>query len=280
MSLLTNVSKVKSLPLLNVVSPAVDYVPEKEVMANYYRCQSLALEAAKAVEKLLHPDWTEKKAAATMEVYLKDSGVRSFFHKPFAWFGDRTRFVGVKNYRGFLPTNRKLGENAAYILDVAPILNGYVADIGHSGFYGESEAFNKAADFLQSFQKKIPDLFNANKPIGNEIWQTIDRDIVESGYSNIHKLYPLGVLGHRVHKINEAMPRLGVLRFGWQSYWSLLSRGGFGQIINQNFVGDLKGLWAIEPHIGGEGFGLKFEEILVFDGKKARWLKEDYQAGL
>src|SRR5262249_60087328 len=36
------------------------------------------------------------------------------------------------------------------------------------------------------------------------------------------------------------------------------------------------GLWAIEPHLGGTGFGAKFEELLVVEpGGRAFWLDDD-----
>jgi hypothetical protein len=37
----------------------------------------------------------------------------------------------------------------------------------------------------------------------------------------------------------------------------------------------MEGLWAIEPHIGGGNFGMKFEEILVVEGGQASWLSND-----
>lgn len=35
------------------------------------------------------------------------------------------------------------------------------------------------------------------------------------------------------------------------------------------------GLWAIEPHIGKDAFGVKFEEILVVTKNDAYWLDDD-----
>jgi hypothetical protein len=65
-----------------------------------------------------------------------------------------------------------------------------------------------------------------------------------------------------------------LLNFGWQSYWEFLSRGLFGQLLNAHYEGKLEGLWAIEPHIGGPGFGAKFEQLLWVQDGKAEWLGE------
>lgn len=37
----------------------------------------------------------------------------------------------------------------------------------------------------------------------------------------------------------------------------------------------MQGLWAIEPHIGAQGFGAKFEELLVVEPDRAFWLDDD-----
>ena len=45
--------------------------------------------------------------------------------------------------------------------------------------------------------------------------------------------------------------------------------------INAENVGSKLGLWAIEPHIGWDGGGAKFEEILLVEPHRARWLQDD-----
>jgi len=67
---------------------------------------------------------------------------------------------------------------------------------------------------------------------------------------------------------------LKYLNFGWHSYWSILSRGLFRELLNAAHTGKLSGLWAVEPHIGSKTFGAKFEEILVVTTHGAQWLSE------
>jgi hypothetical protein len=36
----------------------------------------------------------------------------------------------------------------------------------------------------------------------------------------------------------------------------------------------LDGLWLVEPHAGGDGVGAKWEELLVIENGRARWLDD------
>ncbi len=269
--LIRKFSKVTSLPGLHVASPAVNRIPHATELAGYLKSQRLAREAVRHVAALMRPGWTEKHAASMVNTYLQDTGVKSFFHKSFAWFGERARFDGVKGYGEFSPSNRTLGENEIFILDVAPIFDGFTCDIGYTSCLGENADWANAEIFLKSLRKEIPQLV-ASGMAGDQLWRHIDRKIKEAGYDNIHKKYPFAVLGHRIHRVPEAGSPLSWWNFGWQSYWSLASRGLFGQLLGPDFQGDMTGLWAIEPHLGGNGFGAKFEEILVVENGKALWL--------
>ncbi len=267
-------SKVTTLPVLRRMSPTAERMPSREEREAFLACQRLAQRAAMEVASLAQEGWTEKQAANLLTTYLRDCGARSFFHEGFAWFGERTRFTGIHGYRGFMPSGRRLAAGEVFILDVAPIYRGYSSDIGYTTSLGPCPALDKAKVFLAQLRADIPALFNGRRA-GEDIWNNVDDKIREAGYDNIHQLYPFSVLGHRVH---NHMPgenfRLKFLNFGWQSYWSLMSRGLFGQLLNPRFNGSLAGLWAIEPHIGGAGFGAKFEEILVVPpgGGPAHWL--------
>lgn len=246
-------------------------LPSNEEITGHLTCQKLAMKAAHEVASMLQPGWTEIQAAEMLNTYLMDSGVKSFFHRSFIWFGDRTRFAGVKNYKDYLPTSRIIRENDSFILDVAPILNGHICDIGVSGVLGHDENVENGLDFLNELYIEIPKLFDKQHD-GASIWLEVDRLIIQAGYDNIHSLYPFGVLGHRVPPVKSDHGDFRFLNFGWQSYWEILSRGIFGQLLNKHFKGDKIGLWAIEPHIGGQGWGAKFEEILLVTEDGARWI--------
>lgn len=235
--------------------------------------QRLAYQCALEIGKKLKAGCTEKYAADLMDAYLMDSGVKTFFHRSFAWFGDRTRFQNFKNYFHFLPSDRKLKSSDVVILDTAPIVEGYTADIGYTFSLETHPELLKAQKKLLQLREKIPKLFESGLKT-KDIWREVDQDLQADGYHNIHSLYPFAVLGHRVHRVSGSqLP--GVIRpFTWQSYWALLSRGLYPDLLGPDHEGSSDGLWAIEPHLGGEGFGAKFEEILVVQDGKAKWLDD------
>ena len=267
------ISKIEDLPIVSKLSPSGARSHSVVEKSGYLCSQDLAQRCAREVAKLIQPGWSEKETARTMEIWLKDHGVQSFFHKPFVWFGDRTRFAGVRNYRDYQATNRRLQEGEIFILDVAPMVEGYISDIGFSGIIGENHDFDAGLQFLESLRQDIPGLVTTLNN-GAAIWRAIDKKITDAGYQNIHSMYPFGVLGHRVHRSNGRWD-ISFLNFGWQSYWEFTSRGIFGQLLDADYQGSMEGLWAIEPHIGGGNFGMKFEEILVVEGGQASWLSND-----
>lgn len=265
-------SKVSSLPGLGVISRSAARVPRTETLDGYLHAQNLARQAVKEIASLIREGWSERQAADLLDTYLADHGVRSFFHRSFVWFGDRTRFKGVKTYFDYLPSKRVVRPGEVVILDVAPIVNGYTCDIGYTISLGENAELAKAKAHLAELRDALPAMFEAASATGGAVWKDIDTRLRAAGYDNIHALYPFSVLGHRVHKVKSQAAGVNLINFGWQAYWEFLSRGVFGQLLNGDFEGDLTGLWAIEPHVGGVDFGAKFEEILVVMPGAARWL--------
>lgn len=268
-----SLSRASDLPLVSRLRLPPNRVPTPEERAGYLACQRLAQSAVVEVAGLLREGWTEVHAATMIETYLRDHGVTHFFHKPYAWFGNRSSFQAISTYADFMPTQRKLRENESFILDVAPILEGFVSDIGFSGCCGENDDFDRALSCLKKLREAIPSLF-VSAESGADFCKQIADKIAREGYDSCHHRYPFSVLGHRVYRVARMVPELNLLGFGWQSFWSLLSRGLFGQLLNERFEGDRTGLWAIEPHIGTATFGAKFEEILVCEKSRAYWLED------
>ncbi len=255
-------SRLSSLPI----------VTDEAMLAGFLRCQRLATQGAKEIGGLLREGWTEAQTAKLYDTYLRDHGVSAYFHRPYAWFGERTRFDGIRSYSQFKPSQRHILPGEVFILDSAPILDGFIADIGFTSCLGGNPAFDEAQSFLSSLRRELPRLFETQAR-GGAIWDAVDAKIKQAGFDAVHRLYPFSVLGHRVHSGVTSRADLGVLHFGWQSFWSLLSRGLFGQLLTPSHEGDLTGVWAIEPHIGAKGFGAKFEEILIVEKGRARWLE-------
>lgn len=265
---------LQSIPL-----PFMGHSIKTEELEGFKTIQRLAYEAVITVGDELQEGWTEKQTVNLIETFLRDNGVKAFFHEPYAWFGERTRFDGInrKHYRQFGPTNRHLEAKEVVILDVAPILNGYIGDIGYTLCLTKNPKLKKAMGLLRKFRKELPRLFDRYEYDGAQIWKIVDHKIKAAGYDNIHKIYPFQVLGHRVEHVPFSNWALKTpVRFSLHSFWQVLSGGLFPQLLSPEHHGDMSGMWAIEPHIGGKGFGAKFEEILVVDPDVgAYWLDDN-----
>ena len=166
------------------------YLPSAEDLEQFRKVQRLAYAAAEAVARELKPGITEKQAARLQEVWLLDHGVTDWFHAPFAWFGDRTAFQGFKVALQFLPTNRRLEENMPFILDNAPVVGGYVADIGYSGVLGENRILDLLLDDLAEHRRLILDLIRQQLPM-NQVSQAVDKLTLQQGHAPRHKGIPV-----------------------------------------------------------------------------------------
>jgi Xaa-Pro aminopeptidase len=267
-------SKIGKIPFLSRLSPSSAKIPSEGELQSYRNAQKLAYRCALEIGRELREGWTEKRTSTLMDTWLKDHGVKSAFHKSFAWFGDRTRFKNFHRYDDFLPSSNVLRAGDVIVLDTAPVVDGYVADIGFSFALQPHPELARARKLLLDFRTELPLLFGSFMSSA-EIWTKVDERLKEEGFANCHKQYPFGVLGHRVHEVPfRDFPSL-LRPFGWHAYWALLSRGLFPELLGPWHVGEKTGLWALEPHLGGEGFGAKFEEILVVDEEGARWLDDE-----
>ena len=257
----------------------------------FRQAQQLAYRCAEAIADELIPGMSEREAAALMQRWLAANGANDCFHRPFAWFGDRTAFrgfIGFRHFGGFNPAfypgNRKLEENMPYILDCAPTLNGFTADIGYSGCIGENRLLDKLMDDLLEYRVLILELVRQRKQL-SEISQAVDRLCARHGYEPRHKAYPFQVLAHRVEKLDaDEKKHRSVLNFGVRNIARLVGdvakgrREGWSPLWSSGHASDhapTPGLWAVEPHLGFRGVGAKWEELLVVTEEDAFWLDDD-----
>lgn len=260
-----------------------------ESLEEIKKVQQLAYEGAVATRKKLKIGMTEKEAASLLENFFQDKGHNLFFHRPFAWFGDRTNFTNFKRpsipgkgqllpHLGieFMPTDRKLEEGMAVTLDVAPSVNGLAVDIGYSFSFGENAEVTSARKTLLELRAIILKGARERLPI-KEIYRLVERRIIEQGFRNCHDLYPLGVLGHRIGKLPlTRLPRISLMGFHPQAFLYLLKEMAKGPaLLTESEERPMSiGLWAVEPHIGNDTFGVKFEEILVVTETDVYWLDD------
>lgn len=273
----SELSQYRKLPLLSKLVPTSIETPSKRDLNGFKASQRIAYNCAVEAAQRLEVGMTEREIAAWMHQYLHDHGVAGGFHRPLAWFGERTRFEGVKTESEAYPTERKLtSDTEPVIIDIAPIYNNYVSDIGFAFTKAPNPALIEAREFLLELRDKVADLFSTDMSVA-EIWAEIDEIIKDRGYQNCHKKYVMSVLGHRVYRLPSSWPGNFAGMYSVQAIWSLASRGFFPELLSPYHKGEKIGMWALEPHIGNreENFGVKFEEILVVEEGHAYWLQDD-----
>lgn len=274
------------------MTPELNTALTAQDLEGFRSIQALAYQCAETVAAELKPGMTEREAAARMKRWLLDHGVDDWFHQPFAWFGDRTAFrgfVGFKHLGGFNPAFypglRKLEEGMPYILDCAPSVKGYTADIGYCGVIGENRILDRLMDDLIEYRELIVSLVRSRKHL-SEVSQAVDRLCQKHGYEPRHKAYPFEVLAHRVEKLKDdgANSHLSLFNFGARNISELVRgvldgrREGTSPLWSSNRGSDhppTPGLWAVEPHLGFRDVGAKFEELLVVTEDDAYWLSDD-----
>ncbi|WP_075734219.1 M24 family metallopeptidase [Streptomyces acidiscabies] len=257
-------------------------------LRGFSQVQRLAYACAQDVAARLTPGVTEREAAHMQRRWMRERGVKDWFHLPFAWFGDRTAFTNFRIPLQFFPTNRRLEPGMPFILDLAPVYEGYTADIGYSGSLGANPVQERLMADLEAHRELILREVRERRPL-REIYQDVDRLMALQGYANRHRAYPFGVIAHKVDRVTQRRFSPHLFGFGVQSLKGLASdalhghRDGWSPLWSPYRFSDhppQPGLWAVEPHLGFRGTGAKFEEILVVTDSKdqaesAFWLDED-----
>jgi hypothetical protein len=215
-------------------------------------------------------------------VALAESGVEESFHKPFAWFGDRTALRWISPLH-FFPTKRRLEEGMAFILDCAPVVEGCAADIGYASSLGSNGVVDRICESLHAHRALILEGVRAGKTLA-AIYRDVDRLAREQGLENRHRAYPSRVLGHRLTTLAGRQTSTTFGGFGlrtlrslgldvvrgrrdrWSPLWSDAKTSEHSAV---------PGLWAVEPHLALGSTGAKFEELLVVTEDDAYWLDDD-----
>jgi Xaa-Pro aminopeptidase len=245
--------------------------------------QRLAYQCAETIAAELEPGMTERETAQRMRAWLTNRGVDDWFHLPFAWFGDRTAFRNFRLPTQFFPTNRRLEADMPFILDVAPVVKGFTADIGYAGCVGDNPILDQILDDLADHRALIVDLVRQRQTF-RDIYEAVDHLARRQGYDNRHHAYPSHVIAHQIFKLSPRRGRATAFGFGQRSLRALgrtiavASRQGWSPLWNGSDHSNhppIPGLWAVEPHLGFRDVGAKFEELLVVTDDDAFWLDDD-----
>lgn len=266
--------------------------PSAEHLARVRDVQQLAYRCAETISAELQPGITEREVAQRMKTFLGDHGATDCLHEPFAWFGARTAFRGLIAVRqlggfnpAFFPGGTRLEENMPFILDCAPTVGAYTADIGYSACLGQNATLDQLMDDLLPHRQLILDLVRQRKLL-SEVSAAVDALCLRQGVEPRHKAYPFSVLAHRVEKLPEhsSLPKFSAGRFGVRNVAALLRDGVRGRregysplwsTSKRSAHPPTPGLWAVEPHLGFHDVGAKFEELLVVTETDAYWLDDD-----
>jgi Xaa-Pro aminopeptidase len=213
-------------------------------------------------------------------------GVRSYFHVPVALFGERTAYPGKFGQLEALPTQRRLEDGDAVILDAAPMYDRFMIDVSFAvPRAGAPAAFPEADALLYELRALILARTRERQNM-REIAREVDRVIGERGFENCHRKHIGKVLGHRMAAVTPpwlarrriwGLSPLPVGWFFWRSYRSARSQPTLTPNWNHTRQSDcppLPGLWAVEPHVAKGALGAKFEEILVITDRDAYYLDE------
>ncbi len=252
----------------------------------FRQVQRLAYDIALDVEAQLRIGMTETEACTLVEVAQRGSGVHQVFHQPFAWFGRRT-VLGpdwLAANPGFFPTETALSYGMPLIIDLAPASDGISADIGYSCTVGTNPVFEELDRGLARIRPFLLEGVRSGQTL-RALYRDLDELLAEHDADGCHRHYPEGALGHLVFPLEVEPPRPTPLRgFGTAAAEGLvaaslgaLERGTGYPIWNDRALADrppAPGLWAVEPHIGRAGVGVKFEELLVVTEDDAYWLDD------
>lgn len=252
----------------------------------YRRAQRIAYDCAEDVAGRLHSGISEREAAEMMRAYLTEHGINYYFHAPFVWFGERTELAITWGDDDFLPSEKRLEVGMPVILDVAPIVEGYAADIGYAFAFGANAQHEAMLADLEAYRVLIPKLLKEGRTM-QEVYMAIDQRIKEQGYMSSHHAYPAGVIGHRVTTLqpegsaDEARAGgFGISAYRYLKDKKILSAKAphLSPYWNDSHLSAHApevGLWAVEPHFARDGIGVKFEELLVVTESDVFWLDDE-----
>ena len=267
----------------------------------FRQVQRAAFDIARSVEAHLQPGMSEYEVCTLMLAAQAQADVAQVFHEPYAWFGPRTTLgpdwapdvvptdvvaAGrMAPSTKFAPTHDALQEGMAVILDLAPVMRGIPADVSYSCVLGSNATFHQLDEGLALIRNFLLEGIRAGETL-LDLYCQLDVLLIKRGWLNCNPRYPDRAMGHLVFSLDRDPNRPSpVPGFGTAAAEALLAAGletlddGTGYPVwNDSKLCDhppVPGLWAVEPHIGMEGVGVKFEEILVVTEDDAYWLDSD-----
>lgn len=267
----------------------------------FRQVQRVAYDIALRVESQLQAGLTEAEACTLIAAAQAEHEVIQVFHRPYAWFGAHTQpgygegpgdasdavelaATGVEPSTSMFPTDQRLAEGDAVILDLAPVAHGVASDIAYSCAFGHNDVLAELDAGLARIRTLLLEGIRAGESM-LMLYHELDEQVAKHGWESCHHRYADRALGHLVFPLGHDPERSSPLP-GWGTAAAeqmlaagieALDHGTCYPLWNDSAFTDYPatpGLWAIEPHIGRDGTGAKFEELLVVTGDDAYWLDD------
>lgn len=266
-------SKLDYLPLLKRLTPPLNFVPDQSEIELRIKGQDIALRCADTIAAEIKPGWTEKKTAKLIRLWLSDHGIQDYFHLPLVFFGERTRYNGMRKFSDHRATGKVLQENDVYILDFGPVIGGVACDVSVTKKIGNVEDFEKVYAALMKVRENLPAMIIDEGFNAGAVWNKVQIDIRRQGFEPLNQTSKYSFFGHRLNGTSGFPLARKLAGDGKQIFTEFMARGLSGQLWTQLHQGSLLGIWAVEPHIGTKTYGVKFEEMLLVSPTQVRWLK-------
>jgi hypothetical protein len=232
----------------------------------------------------LEPGMIERDVAHRLVQAYRREGVKSFFHLPVVLFGERSALPGDWPVGKFFPKKRAVAEHESVIFDASPIFGDYLVDTSFSFCLGVSNAHRTMMQDLSEFRQSVPSLVNSGVTFQDAAAE-VEKRIIEMGYEAAHCKHPGEVLGHRTVRLprlpfvwrSKGFDTLSLTWFYGNEFASRvhLARSPLWNTSRTSSHKPFDGLWLVEPHAGDGPTGAKWEEILIIENGKARWLDEE-----
>ena len=276
----------------------------------FRQVQRLAYDIALRVESQLQVGITEIEACTLVAAAQTEYEVIQVFHDPYVLFDVRTTLGGGADSAGMAafdrereqagggvsasgmasttelsPTNQVLRDGAPVIIDLAPVAHGVSSDVAYSCVLGTNHIFKELDAGLARIRSFLQEGI-ASRTSMLSLYHELDKRLAERGWESIHHRQADRALGHLVFPLEHEPDRPTPLP-GWGTVAAekllaagidALDQGTCYPLWNDSSFTDYPatpGLWAIEPHIGLDGVGVKFEELLVVTDDDAYWLDDD-----
>jgi Xaa-Pro aminopeptidase len=260
----------------------------------FRQVQRLAYDIALRVESQLQVGITEVEACTLIAAAQTEYEVIQVFHDPYVLFDARTalgsgaafaKMDDLSASSELVPTNQVLRDGAPIIIDLAPVARGVSSDIAYSCVLGSNRIFEELDAGLARIRSFLREGI-ASRVSMLALYHELDERLAARGWESVHHRQADRALGHLVFPLEHETDRPSPLP-GWGAVAAekllaagieALDHGTCYPLWNDSSFTDYPatpGLWAIEPHIGLEGVGVKFEELLVVTDDDAYWLEDD-----